>query len=117
VVETDTERVKSLVLGAYHRGNLVWLGNVGSGLDSQTLGELATALAPLESKRPEGLKIVAPGEVRWLAPKLVARVKYLELTREGRLRAPVFVGFVDALPEKCKAPPTIAHMRDANNPE
>ena len=104
VLEKGTGRVKSLVLGAYQNEELVWIGNVGSGLDGQTLNGLKQELGPLESVRPKGLKVVAPGDVRWLRPALVARVEYAEATREGRLRAPVFVGFVDSPPEKCVPP-------------
>ena len=96
--------MKSLVLGAHQDGDLVWIGNVGSGLDEKTLQVLKQELGPLESAPPDGLKIVAPGDVRWLKPALVARVEYGETTREGRLRAPVFVGFVDSSPDKCLAP-------------
>ncbi len=103
VLERGGGRVKSLVLGAYRQGLLVWMGNVGSGLDSKTLEQLENSLGPLEGSPPEGLSISAPGEVRWLRPALVVRVQYLETTREGRLRAPVFVGFVEASPESCNA--------------
>lgn len=104
VLERGTGRVKSLVLGAYRDGHLVWMGNVGSGLDGETLRGLQRELGPLAGEAPEGLRVVAPGELRWLKPALVARVEYAETTREGRLRAPVFVGFVDAAPETCRAP-------------
>ena len=104
VIEPTSGRVRSLVLGTYREGSLIWMGNVGSGLDARTLEALATELAPLAGDRPEGLEVSAPGEIRWLRPALVARIKYLELTRDGRLRAPVFLGFVDSPPEKCNAP-------------
>jgi bifunctional non-homologous end joining protein LigD len=104
VVERGTGRVKSLVLGAYRDGALVWMGNVGSGLDSETLRGLKKDLGPLAGQPPKGLKVVAPGEVHWLKPALVARVEYAETTREGRLRAPVFIGFVDSAPEACHTP-------------
>jgi len=104
VLERGTGRVKSLVLGAYRDGELVWMGNVGSGLDGETLRGLKKELGPLASEPPKGLKVIAPGEVRWLKPALVVRVEYAETTREGKLRAPVFVGFVDSPPEACRTP-------------
>jgi bifunctional non-homologous end joining protein LigD/DNA ligase-1 len=104
VIEPGTDRVRSLVIGAYRNDGLTWLGNVGSGLDRETLDGLARDLWALKGEPPEDMKVSAPGEVRWLKPALVVRVKYMELTREGRLRAPVFVGFVDTAPENCKAP-------------
>ena len=104
VLEKGTGRVKSLVLGAYCNDALIWIGNVGSGLDGKTLHALKQELGPLENDPPKELKVVARGNVCWLRPVLVARVEYAETTREGRLRAPVFVGFVDSPPEKCMAP-------------
>ena len=104
VVEPGAGRVKSLVLGAYRGDTLIWLGNVGSGLDAKTLDRLANELGPLAGDPPAELVVAAPGETHWLKPALVARVKYLEMTREGRLRAPVFVGFVDSPPRSCTVP-------------
>ena len=103
-VERATGRVKSLVLGAYRDHRLVWLGNAGSGLDGKTLEELANELGPLAGDPPDGLDIAVQDKIRWLKPELVARIKYLEMTREGRFRAPVFLGFVDTPPESCRAP-------------
>jgi DNA ligase D-like protein (predicted ligase) len=104
VRERPTRRVKSLVLGGLREGSLVWIGNVGSGLDQRTLEQLDTELTALRSERPQGFEVIAPGEVEWLAPRLVVRVEYTELTNEGRFRHPVFVGFVDKRAETCDAP-------------
>ena len=96
--------MRSLVLGAYRDQALVWLGNAGSGLDNKTLEDLANELGPLAGDPPDGIDIAIPDDIRWLKPKLVARIKYLEMTREGRFRAPVVVGFVDAPPQSCRVP-------------
>jgi len=104
VRERSTRRVKSLVLGAYEGDTLVWLGNVGSGLDQQTVGQLGTELGPLSADRPPGFTAEAPGDIDWLKPALVVRVEYTELTMDRRLRQPVFVGFVNTDPWKCKVP-------------
>jgi DNA ligase D-like protein (predicted ligase) len=104
LVEPGTGRVRSLVLGAYRDHTLIWMGNVGSGLDARTLKELETELAPLAGERPAGLTVAGASDVRWLKPVLVARVKYLETTGQGRLRAPVFQGFVNRSPESCTVP-------------
>jgi bifunctional non-homologous end joining protein LigD len=104
VRERGTKRVKSLVLGGYREGRLVWIGNVGSGLDETTLAGLSTELETLRGARPEGFSAVAPGEIDWLEPRLVVRATYSELTHEGRLRHPVFEGFVDKRPQDCPTP-------------
>lgn len=97
-------RVKSLVLGAYDKGKLLWIGNVGSGLDQKTLEQLRHQLGPLKSPPPPDFKAEAGGHIEWMRPALVARIQYTEVTAEGRLRHPVFVGFVDKPPEGCNAP-------------
>ena len=104
VREPGTGRVKSLVLGVYDDEELVWLGNVGSGLNATTVAQLATELKPLRADRPEGFQAEAPGNIEWLQPRLVVRVEYSELTNDRRLRHPVFVGFVDRDPRGCRIP-------------
>lgn len=104
VRERGTRRVKSLVLGVYDNDALVWLGNVGSGLDQGTLAELATELGPLQADRPTDFTADAPGAIDWLKPALVVRVEYSELTMDHRLRHPVFIGFVKKDPRACRRP-------------
>ena len=104
VRERGGKRIKSLVLGCPREGKLVWIGNAGSGIDQTTLKDLETALDGLRSMPPPGFEAEAPGEIDWLAPRLVVRVEYTGLTKERRLRHPVFVGFVDKRPEECLAP-------------
>jgi len=106
VRERGGKRIKSLVLGCPREGRLVWIGNAGSGIDTTTLKDLETALDGLRSAPPPGFEAEAPGEIDWLAPKLVVRVAYTGLTKEQRLRHPVFVGFVDKRPDECRAPET-----------
>lgn len=104
VREHGTGRVKSLVLGAYDDGTLRWLGNVGSGLNGETIAQLETQLGPLKSDPPTDFAAEAPGKIEWLRPLLVVRVEYSELTMDRRLRHPVFVGFVDKDPSSCDYP-------------
>ena len=104
VREHRTRRVKSLVLGVYESDALVWLGNVGSGLDQKTVAELGTELGPLKAERPPDFAAGAPGEIDWLKPALVVRVEYSELTLDHRLRHPVFIGFVKKDPRDCGRP-------------
>lgn len=106
VRERGAKRIKSLVLGCLRDGRLVWMGNAGSGIDQTTLEALETALDGLRSEPPPGFEAEAPGEIDWLAPRLVVRVEYTGLTKERRLRHPVFVGFVDKSVISCQFPVT-----------
>ena len=110
VRERGGKRIKSLVLGSHREGRLVWIGNAGSGIDQTTLKDLETALEGLRSIPPPGFEAEAPGEIDWIAPRLVVRVQYTGLTRERRLRHPVFVGFVDKAVISCQFPVTSSEM-------
>lgn len=96
--------VRSLVVGAYGPAGPVWLGNVGSGLDSATRRELTEQLGNLECPAPPGFGATGDGTIRYVKPLLVASVEYLELTPAGHLRHPAFVGFEDRDPRTCRVP-------------
>jgi bifunctional non-homologous end joining protein LigD len=92
----------SLVLGV-HRGELAYVGNVGTGFSERTMEELLTRLRPLErsgSPFPVVPKMprVRRGDVVWVEPRLVCEVSFAEWTHEGRLRAPSFEGLRDDKP-------------------
>lgn len=99
--ERDT--FSSLVLGLCENGGWKWVGNVGTGFDDRTLRDLHKRLQPLTiakspfRKRPEMLR-----SATWVEPKLVCECKFLEWTKDGHLRAPVFIGLrTDKQPEEC----------------
>ena len=96
--------VRSLVVGAYGPEGPVWLGNVGSGLDSATRRELTEQLRSLECPAPPGFGATGDGHIRYLRPLLVVTVEYLEVTPSGHLRHPAFVGFEDRDPHSCRVP-------------
>ena len=93
----------ALLLGVYDQGQLKYAGNVGTGFDRKLMELIHSKLKPLETSEPQ-VKIVPklPQPVTWTRPELVATVKYLEWTSEGRLRAPVFVGLRNDIdPREC----------------
>ena len=74
-------------------GALVYAGNVGTGFTEKMLRELLAMLEPRvipKSPLERGTKI--PKGTIWVQPELIAQVKFLEWTSEGRLRAPVYLG-------------------------
>jgi len=85
----------ALLLGAYQRGELRYVGKVGTGFDREKLASLYEKFQPLVRKRPA--LIDPPGEkgVTYLAPQLVAQIAYEELTADQKLRQPVFLGLRD----------------------
>jgi len=84
---------RSLILGVHDKGELRYAGKVGTGFDTAELLRLMEIMAPLEQPAPT---VKAPrAEVRgahWLKPKLVAEIAYTEMTNEGTLRHPSYLG-------------------------
>lgn len=103
----------SLVLGYYDdAGQLIHAGDVGTGFSVGELARLWKLLAPLEvpdcpfATRPKTL-----GRPHWVEPRLVVQVRYAEITDDGRLRHPVYLGLRDdKKPTDVRAPAPIAHM-------
>ncbi len=93
----------ALHLGLFDRGALVYVGRVGTGFDDAQLEEYAAALEsarrakpPFKGAGPEGK------DHSWVEPRLVAEVRYLEMTEDSQLRQPVFVRFrSDKKAEEC----------------
>jgi bifunctional non-homologous end joining protein LigD len=89
----------ALQLGLCDEDSLRYVGGVGSGFDTESLGAIRSALDQMErSDSPLESTQGPPKGTRWVEPKLVALVEFKEWTPEGRLRAPVFKGFVDLDP-------------------
>ncbi len=99
----------SIVLGLYDKkGDLIHIGQAGTGFDQATLKQIWQALKKLETKRspfPHGVEALRT--VHWVKPELVAEIKFSEWTHESaeggmKLRAPVFLRLrEDKDPKEC----------------
>lgn len=92
---------RSLILGIHDKGELRYAGKVGTGFDNAELFRLMEIMQPLEQ---DTATVKAPrAEVRgahWLKPKLVCEIVYTEMTNEGTLRHPSYLGLrEDKTPE------------------
>jgi len=103
------EHFGALLLGAYHRGNLIYVGKVGTGFDRSLLSSLFQRFQPLVRLRSALIDPPQEKGVTYLAPRLVAQISYQELTADHKLRQPVFLGLRDdkdakqvSLPEEGK---------------
>lgn len=85
----------ALLLGAYDRGKLHYVGKVGTGFDEQTLASLYRQFLPFVRKQSELVDPPRAKDVTYLAPQLVAQIAYQELTEDNKLRQPVFLGLRD----------------------
>ncbi|MGA3199378.1 MAG: non-homologous end-joining DNA ligase [Halobacteriota archaeon] len=93
---TKTRTIASLALGLYDAGSLTYVGQVGTGFSESLLGELATELVRA------GSNVALPKNVQHVVPDKVCEVRYLQYTKDHRLRGPVFVRMRDDKPaEEC----------------
>lgn len=89
------------------RGELVYVGSVGTGFSEVLLRDLHAQMAELERDTPcfSGDVPRARGRARahhWVTPELVCEVRYREFTEQGLLRHPVFTRLRDDKPpEDC----------------
>ncbi|HXN22097.1 MAG TPA: non-homologous end-joining DNA ligase [Candidatus Dormibacteraeota bacterium] len=85
----------ALLLGAYESGKLHYVGKVGTGFTAESLADLSRQLAPLRRERSDLVNPPRNKGIHFVAPSLVAQIAYQELTSDGQLRQPVFLGLRD----------------------
>ncbi len=85
----------ALLLGAYERGKLRFVGKVGTGFNSESLAMLFKKFRPLVRKQSAFVDPPRDRDVTFLNPKLVAQISYQEWTSDKKLRQPVFLGLRD----------------------
>jgi bifunctional non-homologous end joining protein LigD len=83
----------ALLIGYYEDGRLRYAGKVGTGFGQAVLRDLRSRLDRLARDEPPFERDGLPRErVHWVRPELVAQVGYSELTRDGKLRHPRYLG-------------------------
>jgi bifunctional non-homologous end joining protein LigD len=85
----------ALLLGAYDRGVLRYVGKVGTGFTESTLASLFRAFQPLVRKTPPVVDPPREPGVTYLTPRLVAQIAFEEWTADRKLRQPAFLGLRD----------------------
>jgi bifunctional non-homologous end joining protein LigD len=108
----------SVVLGLYDKkGDLIHVGQAGTGFDQAMLKEIGKILKKRETKAspfPHGVEALRT--VHWVKPELVAEIKFTEWTHETaeggmKLRAPVFLGLRnDKDPKECLLEQVVPHL-------
>ncbi len=84
---------------------LRYAGRVGTGFDETALETIRARLDPLVRSEPAFEDPVPGGGGHvWVEPRLVARVRYKEITDDRLLRQPVFLELEDVPPEECLWP-------------
>jgi DNA ligase D-like protein (predicted ligase) len=82
----------ALLLGAYKKGALRYVGRVGTGFNEKTLSSLFRKFKPLVRKESSFVPPLPMKTATFLSPKLVAQISFTEWTRDGKLRQPAFLG-------------------------
>jgi bifunctional non-homologous end joining protein LigD len=92
----------AILVGYFDSNRLIFAGKVGTGFTEETLSILHKRFqkeerndcpfANLPSKPPQGITPSMMRKMHWINPVLVAQIKFAEWTRDGKLRAPVFLG-------------------------
>ena len=88
----------ALLLGAYNRGKLQYVGKVGTGFSQSTLASLFRKFQPFVRKTPPLQDPPREKNITYLAPRLVAQIAFEEWTNDRKLRQPVFLGLRDDKP-------------------
>ena len=99
----------AILVGYYKDGDLVFAGKVGTGFTAKSLAALHKKFQA--EQRADGPFVDLPSKqngqwvlgitpsmikkMHWVNPKFVAEIKFAEWTRDGKLRAPVFLGLRD----------------------
>jgi len=84
----------SLLLGTWENGKLVYRGRVGTGFNATSADELQQAMDARARKTPafDDVPRDIVRQAKWVEPELVAEIDFAELTPDGHLRHPSFVG-------------------------
>ena len=95
----------AILVGYYDKNKLIFAGKVGTGFTTKSLSMLYKKLqqearydcpfVDLPSKQNgqwvQGITPSMMKKMDWVNPKFVAQIKFAEWTRDGKLRAPVFL--------------------------
>ena len=107
----------ALLVGQYDAvGKLIYMGSAGTGFDDKTVASIRRRLDPLVTDDNPFANQVVTNKKRpavWVRPELVAEVSYVEITKDNRLRAPVFVRLrPDKAPAEARLDPVEAAADD-----
>jgi len=95
-------KLRSLLLGYYQGGKLIFAGKAGTGFALAAGSELADRLGRIERDTPPFLAVPRSylRGARWVEPRLVAEVTFTTWTTDNLLRHPSFEGLREDKPAK-----------------
>ena len=108
--EDSSKIFSSLLVGVYEKGKLNYIGKIGTGFNDKLQRDIFAKMKKLITKEipfVEKPDVNAPSRFRpnppkakvtWIKPKLVCEVRFAEITSDGVMRHPSFVGMRDDKP-------------------
>lgn len=103
---SDKRAVSALALAAYDGDVLRFIGKVGTGMSMQDVKTLRRLLEPDERSEPPCECPAGYRDIRWVEPRHVAEIRYLEFGAQGMLRSPSFLRIrSDKSPQECQLEP------------
>lgn len=92
----------ALILGLFNGKQSIYVGKVGTGFSQKEIKSLLEKFEQLKAKDRTLENVDAPEEIVWLRPKTICQVAYQNVTKDGRLRMPKYIGIRnDKLPSEC----------------
>jgi bifunctional non-homologous end joining protein LigD len=85
----------AILCGYYQGEDFIYSGKVGTGFNESSLKSLTQKLEKLQRKTSPFAKPPKLKDIHWVEPKLLAQVKFSEMTNTGIMRHPVFLGLRD----------------------
>jgi len=83
----------SLLLGAYHNGQVVYVGSVGTGFKQNEVANLQTQMNKLIwKKKAPPVRYTGKRDVVWVEPTLIAEIEYRGWTGDVKLRHSSYKG-------------------------
>jgi len=94
--------IASLLAAVPEKRKLRYAGRIGAGYSDRTLASLQSALDEIRTEEPPATLIDIAGDiprdVRWVAPRLTAAVRFGGWTADRRMRAAAFLGLREDTP-------------------
>ncbi|WP_113675433.1 RNA ligase family protein [Vallitalea guaymasensis] len=92
-IQLGNGKIKSLLLGIYSEGNLIYIGNASIGLKESDYNLLKEYMSVISMDEIPFANINKARNVIWIKPILTCWVSFLEWTNTNSLRHPKIIGF------------------------